>query len=67
MQTFAKFYLENAPNLVQDVGYIPLPSSEYDNESQKVVKLFKVVILRISLVAKPYYRCSTVCLFKKYE
>ena len=28
VQTFAKFYLENAPNLVQDVGYIPLPSSE---------------------------------------
>ena len=41
MQTFAKFYLENAPNLVQDVGYIPLPSSEYDNESQKLLNFLK--------------------------
>lgn len=41
VQTFAKFYLENAPNLVQDVGYIPLPSSEYDNESQKLLNFLK--------------------------
>ena len=34
-------------NLVQDVGYIPLPSSEYDNESQKLLN-FAVVILRVS-------------------
>ncbi len=26
---FVRFYLENAPTLVQDVGYIPLPEADY--------------------------------------
>ena len=37
VQEFTKFYLENAANLVQDVGYIPLPSSEYEKESEKLL------------------------------
>lgn len=26
---FVKYYLENAPNLIPDVGYVPLPTAEY--------------------------------------
>ena len=37
VQEFTKFYLDNAANLVQDVGYIPLPSSEYEIESEKLL------------------------------
>lgn len=30
VKTFVKFYLDNATELVQDVGYIPLPQEEYE-------------------------------------
>ncbi len=32
---FVEFYLENAATLVQDVGYIPLPSEEYQQQLDK--------------------------------
>jgi len=30
IQKFVEFYLENAPGLVEEVGYIPLPDEAYD-------------------------------------
>jgi phosphate transport system substrate-binding protein len=33
--SFVEFYLENATNLVPDVGYVALPTEEYTTESQK--------------------------------
>ncbi|MBC8266921.1 MAG: PstS family phosphate ABC transporter substrate-binding protein [Flavobacteriales bacterium] len=35
VSTFVSFYLDNAAELVKDVGYIPLPSTEYDAEKEK--------------------------------
>ncbi|MDN5204110.1 PstS family phosphate ABC transporter substrate-binding protein [Fulvivirgaceae bacterium BMA10] len=35
VDTFVKFYIENAADLVQDVGYIPLPEAEYQNQLNK--------------------------------
>lgn len=35
VRTFIEFYLNNAPVLVQDVGYIPLPDEEYNREMEK--------------------------------
>lgn len=35
VRAFIEFYLENAPALVQDVGYIPLPDDAYDAEMEK--------------------------------
>jgi phosphate transport system substrate-binding protein len=35
VSTFTKFYLENAAELVKDVGYIPLQDSEYDTERKE--------------------------------
>lgn len=32
---FVEFYLEEAPNLLKDVGYIPLTSEEYQREQKK--------------------------------
>jgi len=32
---FVKFYLESAAVLVQDIGYIPIPSAEYEAEKQE--------------------------------
>jgi phosphate transport system substrate-binding protein len=32
---FVNFYLKNAAELVQDIGYIPLPSAEYEVEVQE--------------------------------
>lgn len=32
---FVNFYLEEAPSLLQDVGYIPLTAEEYQREQQK--------------------------------
>lgn len=32
---FVEFYLDEAPNLLQDVGYIPLTSEEYEREKEK--------------------------------
>lgn len=32
---FVRFYLENADELVQDVGYIPLPATEYVSELEE--------------------------------
>lgn len=36
---FVKFYLNNAADLVADVGYIPLPKEEYEKEMEKFEKL----------------------------
>jgi phosphate transport system substrate-binding protein len=33
--TFVNFYLDKAPKLVKDVGYIPLPENEYKESIQK--------------------------------
>ncbi len=33
---FVKFYLENAPTLVADVGYVPLPDEEYLDQLSKL-------------------------------
>lgn len=30
LQTFVRFYLENAPTFVQEVGYVPLPQEGYE-------------------------------------
>lgn len=35
VSTFVSFYLDNAAELVKDVGYIPMPISEYDAEKAK--------------------------------
>jgi phosphate transport system substrate-binding protein len=35
VQEFVSFYLESAPSLVSEVGYIPLPSTEYDKQIEK--------------------------------
>ena len=32
---FVEFYLDEAPQLLQDVGYIPLTDEEYERERQK--------------------------------
>ncbi|QQS52851.1 MAG: PstS family phosphate ABC transporter substrate-binding protein [Bacteroidota bacterium] len=35
VQAFVQFYLDNAPSLTQDVGYVPLPVEEYKNQTDK--------------------------------
>lgn len=35
VSTFVSFYLVNAAELVKDVGYIPMPTAEYDAEKAK--------------------------------
>jgi len=35
VREFVSFYLESAPSLVSEVGYIPLPQSEYNKEIEK--------------------------------
>lgn len=37
---FVKFYLNNAAGLVQDVGYVPLPGEEYEQELEEFKKLY---------------------------
>lgn len=37
---FVNFYLENAPELVQDVGYIPLQQQEYQNDLVKFKEFY---------------------------
>lgn len=32
VQNFIEFYLDNAPVLSKDVGYVPMPSSDYDTQ-----------------------------------
>ena len=38
---FVEFYLDEAPQLLQDVGYIPLTEEEYKNERQKFASFVK--------------------------
>ena len=38
---FVNFYLSNAKDLVQDVGYIPLTDEEYDYEIKKFADFLK--------------------------
>ena len=38
---FINFYLEEAPSLLKDVGYIPLPQGEYDEQQQKFEEFVK--------------------------
>ena len=38
---FVSFYINNASKLVQDVGYIPLPSSEYEKQFDKLLQFVK--------------------------
>ena len=35
VNTFVNFYLESAPSLVSEVGYIPLQEKEYTEQSRK--------------------------------
>lgn len=35
VQEFVTFYLENAPQLVQEIGYVPMPDSAYQNQIEK--------------------------------
>ena len=35
VQDFVHFYLNNAPELVQDIGYVPMPDSAYQNQKDK--------------------------------
>ncbi len=35
VQAFIRFYLDNAPSLTQDVGYVPLPVEEYKTQTDK--------------------------------
>lgn len=35
VQDFVRFYLNNAPELVQDIGYVPMPDSAYQNQKDK--------------------------------
>ncbi|MEX0720907.1 MAG: PstS family phosphate ABC transporter substrate-binding protein [Balneolaceae bacterium] len=35
VQSFVNFYLENAPQLAEDVGYIPMPDSAYQVQIEK--------------------------------
>ena len=41
VDAFINFYLENAPNIVQDVGYVPLPKEEYTKAIEKFSGLVK--------------------------
>jgi phosphate transport system substrate-binding protein len=41
--SFVKFYLENAAILVPDVGYIPLPDNEYQNQMTRFDNFLKTV------------------------
>ncbi|UZH55663.1 PstS family phosphate ABC transporter substrate-binding protein [Salinimicrobium tongyeongense] len=38
---FVEFYLDEAPQLLQDVGYIPLTSEEYNREKEKFAAFVK--------------------------
>lgn len=38
---FVKFYLNEAPSLLKDVGYVPLKSEEYETEKQKFADFVK--------------------------
>jgi phosphate transport system substrate-binding protein len=38
---FVSFYINNASKLVQDVGYIPLPSSVYEKQFDKLLQFVK--------------------------
>jgi phosphate transport system substrate-binding protein len=38
---FVEFYLDEAPQLLQDVGYIPLTSEEYNKEKEKFAAFVK--------------------------
>ena len=35
VKKFVEFYLENAPELSKEVGYVPMPKSGYDKEKEK--------------------------------
>ena len=35
VQDFVRFYLNNAPELVQDIGYVPMPDTAYQNQKNK--------------------------------
>jgi phosphate transport system substrate-binding protein len=35
VKSFVEFYIENAPALVEDVGYIPLPAEQYSKEAEE--------------------------------
>lgn len=35
VRSFVEFYITNAPELVQDVGYIPLPDEQYKKEAEE--------------------------------
>lgn len=41
LSVFVKYYLDNAVLLVKDVGYIPIPKSEYQNQLKDLEKLTK--------------------------
>ncbi|MBI4744350.1 MAG: PstS family phosphate ABC transporter substrate-binding protein [Actinobacteria bacterium] len=41
LSAFVKFYLENASSLVKDVGYIPVPESDYQEQLEKLEELIK--------------------------
>lgn len=35
VQDFVNFYLDNAPQLAKDIGYVPMPDSAYQSQKQK--------------------------------
>ncbi len=39
VQNFVEFYLSNAASLAKDVGYVPMPSSSYDEQKAVFAKL----------------------------
>jgi phosphate transport system substrate-binding protein len=41
VRKFVQFYLENAPGLVEEVGYIPMKSEEYDQTKNKFQSFIK--------------------------
>lgn len=36
VQDFVKFYLNNAPQLAQEIGYIPMPDADYEEQMNKL-------------------------------
>jgi len=40
VQEFVRFYLKNAPKLVKEVGYVPLPAKTY----QEALKKFEALV-----------------------
>ena len=53
IQDFVRFYMENAPQLVQEVGYVPLPAEAYRLSTQRFQNKKRARCLQINQLWEP--------------